>query len=141
MLHYDLAAMDRWAGKIALVTGASVGIGAQITKVLAEKGMKVIAVARRLEKLEELAASIKKEFKTDIYTMVCDVSKEEDILRVFKWANDKLGGVDVLVNNAGVLVNEPIIGKTRNSSRSREIRQMMIVLTRCVRSSFEKVTF
>lgn len=103
--------MDRWAGKVALVTGASVGIGAEIAKVLAEKGMKVIAIARRLEKLKELAACIKSELKTDIYPMACDVRKEEDILRVFNWANDKLGGVDVLINNAGVLFNEPIIGK------------------------------
>lgn len=112
VLYHNFGAMDRWAGKVALVTGASIGIGAQIAKMLAENGMKVIAVARRLEKLEELAASIKREFKTDIYTMTCDVRKEEDILRVFKWANDKLGGVDVVVNNAAVVASDPIIGKT-----------------------------
>ncbi|XP_032685981.1 farnesol dehydrogenase-like [Odontomachus brunneus] len=121
--------MDRWAGKVALVTGASVGIGAQISKALAEKGMKVIAVARRLDKLEELAASIKREFKTDIYTMVCDVRKEEDILKVFKWANDKLGGVDVLINNAGVLKNEPIIdGSTENYRMIMDVNVIAIAI-------------
>ncbi|RLU15107.1 hypothetical protein DMN91_012994 [Ooceraea biroi] len=107
--------MDRWEGKVALVTGASAGIGVAIARELAKNGMKVIAVARRLEKLQELVANIKGEYKADIYPMQCDVQKEEDILRVFKWANEKLGGVDVLVNNAGVVHPEPIIeGKTAN---------------------------
>ncbi|EZA60098.1 Dehydrogenase/reductase SDR family member [Ooceraea biroi] len=101
--------MDRWEGKVVLVTGASAGIGAAIARELAKNGMKVIAVARRLEKLQELAANIKGEYKADIYPMQCDVQKEEDILRVFKWANEKLGGVDVLVNNAGVVYTDPII--------------------------------
>lgn len=103
--------MDRWAGKVALVTGASVGIGAQITKMLAKHGMKVIAAARRIDKLEELATCIRREFKIEIYPIACDVRKEEDILKVFKWADDKLGGIDVLVNNAGILLNTTIIGK------------------------------
>lgn len=103
--------MDRWIGKVALITGASGGIGIDITKKLAEKGMKVICIARRLEKLEELAASAKAECKAEIYPMMCDVRKEEDILKVFKWAEDNLGGVDVLINNAGVLKNDAIIGE------------------------------
>ncbi|RLU14870.1 hypothetical protein DMN91_012757 [Ooceraea biroi] len=102
-------------GKVALVTGASVGIGAAIARELAKNGMKVIAVARRLEKLQELVANIKGEYKADIYPMQCDVQKEEDILKVFEWAHKKLGGVDVLFNNAGVVYPEPIIeGKTAN---------------------------
>lgn len=105
--------MDRWAGKVTLVTGASAGIGAEIVKGLAKNGMKVIAVARRLDKLQDLAARIKHEFKIDVYPMQCDVQKEEDIFRVFKWANEKLGGIDVLINNAGVVYNSPIIGKQR----------------------------
>lgn len=103
--------MDQWAGKVALVTGASSGIGAEIAKALAKDGMKVIAVARRLENLKELAASIKREFNVEVYPMKCDVQQEEEILKVFKWAEEELGGVDVLINNAGVVVNKPIIGK------------------------------
>lgn len=103
--------MDQWAGKVALVTGASSGIGAETAKLLAKDGMKVIAIARRLEKLKELAASIKSEFNVQIYPIKCDVQQEEEILKVFKWAEEELGGVDVLINNAGVIVNKPITGK------------------------------
>ncbi|XP_072758687.1 farnesol dehydrogenase-like isoform X2 [Anoplolepis gracilipes] len=65
--------MYRWAGKVALVTGASVGIGAQITTELAKNGMKVVAVARRLEKLKELAANIN-EGSTETYRKILDVN-------------------------------------------------------------------
>lgn len=98
-------------GKVALITGASSGIGAQIARALAKNKMKVIAAARRLEEMEKLAKSIKDEFNAEVYTIQCDVRKEENILKVFQWAEKKFGGIDVMINNAGVLSNEPIIGK------------------------------
>ncbi|CAL1683225.1 unnamed protein product [Lasius platythorax] len=121
--------MDRWVGKVALVTGASVGIGAQITKSLAKSGMKVIAIARRLEKLEELAASIKRECNGEIYPMKCDVRQEEEILEVFKRAEEKLGGVDVLINNAGVLSPEPIIeGSTETYRKILDVNVLAVAI-------------
>jgi len=103
--------MDRWEGKVVLVTGASRGIGAEIARQLAKNGMKVIAAARTLDKLQELAAGVKREFNVDIYPMRCDVKEEKDILKIFKWADEKLDGIDVLINNVAVLHNETIIGK------------------------------
>lgn len=102
--------MNRWVGKVAMITGASSGIGAQITRTLAKNGMKVIAVARRLQKLKELAESIKHEFKAEVYTMQCDVRQEEKIHEVFEWAEERLGGIDVMINNAGIISTETIIG-------------------------------
>lgn len=130
--------MDRWVGKVALVTGASVGIGAQVTKVLAKSGMKVIAVARRLEKLEELAASIKHEFNGKVYPMKCDVRQEEEILNVFKRAEEELGGVDVLINNAGVVVSEPIIeGSTESYRKILDVN--VIAMAICSREMVQSI--
>jgi len=103
--------MDRWTGKVALVTGASVGIGMQIATVLAKNGMKVIVAARRLNKLQELMVNIKQEYNVDLYPIRCDLREEKDILKMFKWVIMKLGGVDVLINNAGIISKDLISGK------------------------------
>lgn len=84
------------------MTGASAGIGAAIAEALAVHGMKVVAVARRLEKLKALASQLKGS-KGEVHPLECDLRKEEAILRVFEWTEKQLGGVDVLVNNAGVI--------------------------------------
>ncbi|KAL6417943.1 hypothetical protein ACFW04_008588 [Cataglyphis niger] len=130
--------MDRWEGKVALVTGASSGIGTQIVKALAKNGMKVIAIARRLGKLEELAASIKSEFNGKAYPMACDVRQEEEILKVFKWAEEELGGVDVMINNAGVIVTEPIIeGSTENYRKILDVNVLAMAI--CSRELVQSV--
>ncbi|XP_020280643.1 farnesol dehydrogenase-like [Pseudomyrmex gracilis] len=95
--------MERWSRQVALVTGASSGIGAEIARALAIKGMQVIAVARRVDRLQELAADVQRKFNAKLHPMRCDVQKEEEIVEVFKWAEKHLGGVDVLINNAGVI--------------------------------------
>ncbi len=90
----------RWAGRIALVTGASGGIGEDIARTLAGIGMKVAVVARRHERLEALAADCA---KTGGQVMACagDVGKEADVLAIFETVGQRWGTVDVLVNNAG----------------------------------------
>ncbi|KAJ9585023.1 hypothetical protein L9F63_020633 [Diploptera punctata] len=100
--------MERWAGRVAVVTGASVGIGAAICKELVKKGLKVIGLARRVEKIEELAKSLKSE-KGQLYACKCDVTKEEDIKKAFEWVKLNLGGADILINNAGFAKVESLI--------------------------------
>ncbi|XP_059476987.1 farnesol dehydrogenase-like [Neocloeon triangulifer] len=95
--------MERWSGRVAIVTGASAGIGAATARALAEGGMKVVGVARRAERVQNLADELKKEkVKGELHAIQGDVSLEEDVKRVIKWTRDTLGGVDVLVNNAGL---------------------------------------
>ncbi|MGI5452761.1 SDR family NAD(P)-dependent oxidoreductase [Streptomyces sp. CA-249302] len=83
-------------GRTAVVTGASSGLGARFATVLASAGATVLAAARRLDRLKELADEDPR-----IHPVVCDVSREEDRVRLMETALDETGRIDVLVNNAG----------------------------------------
>ncbi|MEU3615415.1 SDR family oxidoreductase [Streptomyces sp. NPDC006872] len=83
-------------GRTAVVTGASSGLGARFATVLASAGATVLAAARRLDKLKELADG-----EPRIRPVVCDVSRAEDRVRLMETALDETGRIDVLVNNAG----------------------------------------
>jgi len=88
--------------KIIVITGASSGIGYSTAKALAKKGAKIVAGARRLDKLETL----KKEITDDggeIIICETDVTKKSDCDNLVKQAIDKYGTVDVLINNAGLM--------------------------------------
>ncbi|XP_033217856.1 farnesol dehydrogenase-like [Belonocnema kinseyi] len=100
--------MERWFNKVAVVTGASTGIGAIISEGLVKAGVNVVGLARKVDKLEEIKTRLKNE-KGKFYSIQTDVTKEDEILRAFRWIEKELGGVDILVNNAGVILNEPII--------------------------------
>lgn len=95
--------MERWCGKVAVVTGASSGIGAATAIDLAKAGMIVIGLARRKERLDQLSAELPKGTKGKLVGYKCDVSSEEEIKNAFAWIKSNFGGVDVLVNNAGIL--------------------------------------
>ncbi|KAB7500687.1 Dehydrogenase/reductase SDR family member 11 [Armadillidium nasatum] len=110
--------MERWNGRVALVTGASVGIGAAICKVLVGAGMKVVGAARG-----ELSNSLKKE-KGSLTAVKCDLTKEEDIRHLFKEIKAKFGGVDVCINNAGFTYNKSLLVNER-----KEVLTMDILLT------------
>ncbi|WP_254525893.1 SDR family oxidoreductase [Natrinema caseinilyticum] len=90
------------AGTAAIVTGASAGIGKETARVLAADGADVTLVARREERLRELADEIESE--TDATALVCpaDVSDESDVEAVVEQTVSTFGKLDVLVNNAGI---------------------------------------
>ena len=88
--------------KVVIVTGASRGIGREIAKSLAKKGLKVIA---NYNKSEEAAKDLKKELeqeKIEIDIVKADVSKREEAKKLAKYALDKYGKIDILINNAGI---------------------------------------
>ncbi len=88
-------------GKRALVTGASSGIGAAVAKAFGARGMRVALTARRQEKLEAVAASVRAA-GGEALIVPADVRNEAELLRVFERASASWGGLDVLVNNAGL---------------------------------------
>lgn len=88
-------------GKTAVVTGGSRGIGKEMAEGLAEAGASLMLCARRAEWLDETV----EEFRSrgfNVEGMLCDVAKPDDVDAVINATIEKLGGVDVLVNNAGV---------------------------------------
>lgn len=93
----------------ALVTGASAGIGRSIARDLARAGLKVAFCARRETRLEELADEIRKEGGTAL-PIVCDLRDSDAIERMFQTIDDEFGSLHVLVNNAGLGRNTPLIG-------------------------------
>lgn len=90
---------------MALVTGASSGLGAAIARRLVEHGLKVVAFARRLERLQDLEKQLEG-CEGKLYTFKGDVRSEADVVSVFEWIDKTLGGVHVLVNNAGIADHE-----------------------------------
>lgn len=102
--------MHRWRGKVAIVTGASAGIGAAIARALPSHDIKVVGLARNIEKLEKLADELGRD---KFFPIKCDVTKEEDILKACKWVENELGGADILINNAGIIRFNALIGNYR----------------------------
>ena len=93
--------MSGWKNKIAVVTGASSGIGAATARRLAREGLLVVLVARREDRLEALAEEIGRAGGQAL-PLAADLSCETDRLRVFEEIARRFGGIDVLVNNAGL---------------------------------------
>jgi NAD(P)-dependent dehydrogenase (short-subunit alcohol dehydrogenase family) len=98
MTTIDLAAPFRLDGRVAVVTGASSGLGDRFARVLHAAGATVVASARRTDRLEALAD----ELGDRLVAMTCDVSVDEDCERLIADAIALDGHLDILVNNAGI---------------------------------------
>jgi NAD(P)-dependent dehydrogenase (short-subunit alcohol dehydrogenase family) len=95
------------SGRVALVTGASSGLGAQFARVLARSGAAVVLAARRLEKLKDLRAQIEGE-GGDAHVVGLDVTSVESIRAAVAHAETEVGSIDILVNNSGVSTTQRI---------------------------------
>ena len=96
-----LHGMDRWAGRTALVTGASSGIGAAIASRLVAEGLRVVGCGRRPERAAEILAAADPTGNNSL-AVACDVRDETSVRRMFADTRERFGGVDVLINNAGL---------------------------------------
>ena len=94
--------MGRLENKVALVTGASSGIGYQIAKLFAKEGASVVVIARRKERLADLIAQIEADGGKAV-AVPGDVMIEDDVQRAVTTAVQRFGKLDIIVNNAGIL--------------------------------------
>jgi 3-oxoacyl-[acyl-carrier protein] reductase len=90
-------------GKVALVTGASKGIGKAIALGLAAEGARVAIVARDAGALDKVAAECRDRSRTDAVAVAADLSQLDEVERVVREVKDRAGRVDILVNNAGAI--------------------------------------
>ena len=105
--------LDRFRldGKVAIVTGASSGLGVAFARGLAEAGADVAICARRVERLEETRAAVEATGRRCL-AVPADVARAEDCTRVVEQTVAELGGVHVLVNNAGIGTAVPATRET-----------------------------
>jgi ribitol 2-dehydrogenase len=92
-------------GKVAVVTGASSGIGRAVASLFAARGMKQVLTARSADKLAALA----KQLDSDTLVVPADMTKPDDVARIVKCATGKYGRVDILLANAGVYIPGKVI--------------------------------
>ncbi|MBD1838257.1 SDR family oxidoreductase [Coleofasciculus sp. FACHB-64] len=88
--------------KIVVITGASSGIGAACAKMFAQAGAKLILVARRQERLQELADELSKEFSCQLHLLAVDVRDRASVESAFSSLPEAWSEVDILINNAGL---------------------------------------
>lgn len=95
------------SGRVAFVTGASSGLGAQFARTLARAGAGVVLASRRIEKLKELRARIEGE-GGDAHVVELDVTDHDSIKAAVAHAETEMGSIDILVNNSGVSTTQRI---------------------------------
>ena len=88
-------------GQVAIVTGCSTGLGVQMAKALANQGAKIVALARRQNRIEEVAAEISAEYGVETLAVRCDITDTAAVEAAVDTALARFGRIDILVNNAG----------------------------------------
>ena len=109
---------DQAQNRVAVITGASSGIGEATARALAKDGHRLALLARRADRIEELAA----ELGDGAVPVVADVTDRDSLVSAAERVQADLGGADILVNNAGVMLLGPF-----DSEHSDELRQMVEV--------------
>lgn len=94
--------------KVAIVTGASSGIGASIAHALSNHGVKVVLSGRNESRLNAVAKRIQEEVQTEVDTLTVDVTQKSDLERLVRHTQEKFGRVDILVNSAGKMLSSAI---------------------------------
>lgn len=130
----DLHDMARWTNGVALVTGASEGIGAAVATRLVTEGLQVVGCARRVERLDALRSQLGARF----VPVACDLRDPAAIAAMFAEIDDRFGRLDVLVNNAGLGHKAPLL--TGDSDHWREMLEVnVLALCICTREAVARM--
>ena len=103
--------MTALTNRVAMVTGASMGIGAGLAAMLAGEGARVVLAARRRDELEQVAEDIRRDGGTAV-PVVTDLTDDDSLARLLATTRAELGAVDVLVNSAGYAIWKPLEATT-----------------------------
>jgi NAD(P)-dependent dehydrogenase (short-subunit alcohol dehydrogenase family) len=99
--------VDTLKGKVAIITGASRGIGKAIGKAAAELGINLAIAARGEEELQGAAAELAKDYGVEVLAVATDVTRFEDLQNLVEKTKVRFGAIDILINNAGVSSQYP----------------------------------
>ena len=88
-------------GRVAVVTGCSTGLGVQMAKALASQGTNIVALARRQNLIDEVAADIEKTYGVKAIGVACDITDTDKVNAAVDTILEKFGRIDILINNAG----------------------------------------
>ena len=117
----DIFARFSLAGRIALVTGASSGIGAHLARSLAAAGADIVLAARRLERLEGLRKDIETEGRRALSVRL-DVTDRASVKMSVEAAEAELGPIDILINNAGMADTQSFLDMSESLGATSSIR-------------------
>lgn len=129
--------MEKWIGKVAIVTGANSGIGFGILKKFADAGLIAVGFDINIDNIEKFKSENK---SLKVHSKICDVTKDEVTEAAFKWVENQFGGVDVLVNNAGTMKGFGILDHSKPMSElTFNVDLNFTGLIRCSRLAFKSM--
>ncbi|XP_073828269.1 farnesol dehydrogenase-like [Musca autumnalis] len=129
--------MERWRGKVAVVTGASAGIGWAICKELLKADMIVIGLARRLKVMEELKSQLPINQKDRFFPRECDLTSLPSLRTAFHWLEQRFAQrMHVLVNNAGMCEFSKLLDAGNDEAIKRVIDVNLMGAVYCTKEAY-----
>ncbi|XP_013114828.1 farnesol dehydrogenase [Stomoxys calcitrans] len=134
--------MEKWHGKVAVVTGASSGIGSACCKALVENGMIVVGLARRRERVEEIRNlwPNDEDKQKRLHAYKCDVCQESDIIEAFDYITQEYGPVAVLINNAGIVRGTELVRENNTADLRAIVDTNIMGVALCTREAFKTMS-
>lgn len=139
-IEVSVTEMEKWLGKLAVVTGASAGIGEAVVIDLARHGINVVGLARRSEKVEEIARNLEG-VSGKVYARKYDVSDQNSVEEAFNWIEERFGCIHILINNAGILFKGRILDEGGDVAEKLKlvVDTNLTGLIHCTRSGYRLI--